>query len=486
MNLSVRTKLFLTLLLASLLAVVGTSLFVGWSMQRGLAELVDARESERIEAVADRLLALYAKDGSWEPLSKDIQLWVSVLRGRDRRKDTHPDRLPPWLRHHRDQPGLWPPGRAMKHFKDGDRPVPLEFRLMLLDRAGIPIYGQASLLEDARRVPLIVEGTQVGALALVPGPPLAELPELQFQARQGGRLWVIAAGMVLISAMLAYPLSSRLVRPLRGFQETARRLGAGDFTARAPDQPGPRGRDEIAQLGRDINGLAAALEQHEQSRQRWVADISHEMRTPVTLLRAELEALQDGVRPLERAAIDALHGDVLRLGRLVEDLYQLSMTDLGALSYRMEPTDVGELIAADLEGFRPRFNQAGLGLDLQDHRSTPAEIQADPGRLSQLFHNLLRNSLQYTDPGGRLEISLTQSPGSVLIDFQDTAPGVPTEALPKLFDRLYRLDESRSRHTGGAGLGLAIAKNIVQAHGGDIWAAQSIQGGLWIHIELPS
>ena len=307
------------------------------------------------------------------------------------------------------------------------------------------------------------------------------MPDLEFQSRQGSRLWIIALGMLVISAALAFPLSRRLVRPVRRIQEATRRLAAGDFTARAT----VHGLDEIARLGRDLNALAATLEGNEQARRRWVADIAHELRTPITLLRAELEALQDGVRTLDRAAVDALHADVLRLGRLVGDLHELSVTDLGALSYRMRDTDLRELLAADLDAFRPRFQTAGLRLNLEDRAPAPLILSGDPDRLSQAIRNLLGNSLQYTDPGGGLTVSLGRDAGRVILDFQDTAPGVPAADLPRLFDRLYRVEGSRSRHTGGSGLGLAIAKNVVEAHGGTISAAAAPAGGLWIHIELP-
>ena len=207
-------------------------------------------------------------------------------------------------------------------------------------------------------------------------------------------------------------------------------------------------------------------------------------------MRAELEALQDGVRPLDRGAVDTLHGDVLRLGRLVDDLHELSVTDLGALSYRMEETDLRAALESDLDAYRPRFAAAKLALRLRDRSpgpgsSEPMTIQADGDRLSQLFRNLLANSLQYTDPGGGLTVILGREGGHTTIDFQDSAPGVPPESLPRLFERLYRVDDSRSRHTGGSGLGLAIARNVVEAHGGTIGAFPSPAGGLWIRIELP-
>lgn len=488
MSLTVHARLFLALLLASLLAVVGTSVFSRWSFERGLTDLMNAREAERVSAITERLEAFYAQEGSWERLRRDKRTWVALLMGRGERMTSRDraghrrERPPPWVPRELTEPGAWPPAHALEHLEKGDGPVPLELRMMLLDESGQLIYGREDLLPDARKIPLELDGRQFGQLAIVAGPPIAEWPELEFQAHQGGWLWIIAAGMLALSGALAYPLSRGLVRPLEGFQWAMGRLAAGDYAARVPLQGG----SEIARLGRDLNALAAALEQHEQARRRWVADISHELRTPITLLRAELEALQDGVRPLDPAALERLHGDALRLGRLVDDLYQLAMSDLGALSYRMVQTDIGEVLEADLDSFRPRFAQAALSLAYEDRRRSAKEINADPDRLSQLFRNLLGNSLQYTDPGGGLNVTLEESADGVIVDFQDTAPGVPPEVQDQLFERLYRVDQSRNRHTGGAGLGLAIAKNVVEAHGGHISAHPSPAGGLWIRVELPN
>jgi len=161
------------------------------------------------------------------------------------------------------------------------------------------------------------------------------------------------------------------------------------------------------------------------------------------------------------------------------------MTDLGVLSYRLAETDPAAVLAADVESFSQSFTEAGLTLTLENRLPTAVHCQADAQRLSQLFRNLLRNSLRYTDPGGGLSVILSTEGGRLIVDFQDTVPGVPPEALPRLFDRLYRVESSRHRDTGGAGLGLAICRNITEAHGGTISAQPSPRGGLWIRLELP-
>jgi two-component system sensor histidine kinase BaeS len=216
-----------------------------------------------------------------------------------------------------------------------------------------------------------------------------------------------------------------------------------------------------------------------------VADISHELRTPLAVLRGEIEAVQDGVRQLSSQTLDTLHGEVMRLERLVGDLYELSLSDIGAMQYRKTQIDLLEVLQQSLEAHRAQFAEKGLTLLPAPHRPAKLPMLGDPERLSQLFTNLLKNTLRYTDCGGQLRISIEVRDGWVQLNFQDSAPGVPEKALPRLFDRLYRVESSRSREHGGAGLGLALCKNIVEAHDGTIDARPSPLGGLWIAINLP-
>ncbi|MGB5736410.1 MAG: ATP-binding protein [Thiohalocapsa sp.] len=506
MRLSLRAKLFLTLLLTGIVIVVGTHAFVHWSFQRGLEEMAAERRQQRLERIGERLVAVYEGDGGWQQLRTDRRLWLSTLFGRggrdeprpsDRGQEPLPDEparqrprrpmhWPHWLRGRQDAPGVWPPTRALEHANDGDdpgRPPPLELRVMLLDADGGIVYGRPELLNrSSQRYPLLLDDRAIGSLAVLPGASVTELADLRFRERQRGHLWLIAVGMAVLSALIAVPLSALLTRPVRAFQRTMRRLADGDYAARVT----VTGRDELGQLGHDVNALAEALERTEQTRRRWVADISHELRTPVSLLRADIEAMQDGVRPLDQNTLTSLHGDTQRLARLVDDLYELSMTDLGALSYRKQNVELADLLTRELDAFRDQFHTAGLELSLETGAQAPALLDADEQRLSQLFRNLLRNSLRYTDRGGKLRVTLSQEANTLVVDFDDTAPGVPADALPRLFERLYRVDGSRSRATGGAGLGLAIARNIVEAHGGNIEAQPSALGGLRIRIRLPA
>src|SRR6185503_9855531 len=237
---------------------------------------------------------------------------------------------------------------------------------------------------------------------------------------------------------------------------------------------------ELARLASDFNALAQTLEAARQARRQWIADIAHELRTPLSILRGEIEALQDGVRPLTQAAIGSLASEAGRLARLVEDLHTLSLSDVGELGYHMEPVDLAELVRETLDGQRRALADKGLELELS--AAPDVMIRGDEGRLAQVFGNLLQNSLRYTDAPGVVAVRVERD-GRVI--WQDSAPGVPEEDLRRLTERLFRVEGSRNRASGGSGLGLAIARAIVQAHGGTLGASASPLGGLRIELAFP-
>jgi len=203
------------------------------------------------------------------------------------------------------------------------------------------------------------------------------------------------------------------------------------------------------------------------------------------VLRGEIEALQDGVREPTPEVVGALHGEVVKLGRLVNDLFELSLSDIGALTYRRTETDLGQLLRQAIEPFRHEFEGRGVSLEVSVPPDGALLLFADPDRLRQLFSNLLENSLKYTESDGRLSIMVERKGKKAEARFEDSGPGVPESELGKLFDRLYRVEGSRSRDTGGAGLGLAICRNIVEAHNGSITAFSSPMGGLGVKMEIP-
>lgn len=459
MRLSIRHKLFLTLLAASALVVAAMYGFMHWSLQHGFVTLLEGRQQARVERLAERLAALHGDSRGWQALREDPRIWRHLLM--------------------ENSPANWQPGMGRGHGPGWGRGF--EASMVLLDADKQWLAGRPADLGTLKLTPIRRDGVLIGYLGSLPGKALAELVDVRFMETQRRAFLWIALLVGLVAVILSWPLSNTLVRPVRRLAEASRALAAGRFATRVTSL----GRDELGDLGRDFNAMAQTLERTEAARRQWMADISHELRTPLAILRAELEALQDGVRPLDAAAVSALQGDVERLGRLVEDLYQLSMTDLGAMSYHPRAVDPVALLSDDIESQRGEFERKGLGIELIEAPSRGVTMHADPDRLSQLFRNLIHNSLRYTDAGGRLDVRAHAEAASLRVDFCDSAPGVPHEALPKLFERFYRVEASRSREYGGAGLGLAICRNIVEAHGGSIEASASPIGGVCIQVQLP-
>jgi two-component system sensor histidine kinase BaeS len=258
------------------------------------------------------------------------------------------------------------------------------------------------------------------------------------------------------------------------------RLAAGQYSTRVPIT----NRDELGQLARDFNQLASALEDTERSRRIFLADISHELRTPLAVLQGEMEALEDGLHSLTAESIKSLQAEVATLNKLIDDLYQLSLADIGALDYRMTTMDIAGLLGLTAGAFRERFAIDGIQLNT-DIPDEMVLMRGDPERLTQVFNNLFENSARYIDPGGELRVRVLRQNDGIHVDFMDSAPGVPEEMLSRLSERLFRVEGSRNRASGGAGLGLSLCRSIVEAHNGKMDFKLSPLGGLWIQIIFP-
>ena len=353
-------------------------------------------------------------------------------------------------------------------------------RLTLLDGDQTPVIGPPESRPDALLRPLERNGETIGWLRLRPLPGLTGALDLDFQRRQSRIIQIAAAAGLLLAALIAIPLARHLLGPIRTLTRSLAGLTRGRFQTRTKIAR----HDELGELAAGFNRLAQTLEQNQTLRRRWVADVAHELRTPLAILTGEVDAVAEGIRPWDERARASLQAEVAKLNKLVDDLHQLALSDLGALTYRKQELALESLLERVVERHAGDCNKAGLQLS-SELAEPPSMVVGDPDRLTQLFDNLLQNSLRYTDPGGQLTIATRRRDDQVLIDLQDSAPGVPQDMLPHLFERLFRVDKSRSRAKGGAGLGLAICRNIVAAHDGSIQAKSSPLGGLWIEISLP-
>jgi two-component system sensor histidine kinase BaeS len=306
-----------------------------------------------------------------------------------------------------------------------------------------------------------------------------------------GQVRVLAVSLLLalgLGGLLAYLLARHLSRPVRALDGTVVGLTQGRFEERCTVVS----NDEIGRLARNVNRLAAVLEKNRSARQRWMADIAHELRTPVAILKGEVEALADGLRQPDARSLSSLHEEIEQLSVLVDDLQTLAMADAGALNLRLEPLDLHRLAGQVAESFRERLAARGIALECRfdtrtgESATSTASIEGDPQRLRQLLHNLLENCARYAEPDGRVLVALRPDDGGLLLSVEDSGPGVADASLERLFERLYRIEQARSRAGGGSGLGLAICRSIVEAHGGRISAARSALGGLRIASWLPA
>lgn len=480
-------RLFLAIALLSTLALAG---FAAWQQQgfrRGFIGYLNEVALERLQPATLRLAAAHAENGGWDFLREDPWRFAELVDpdwrrprggglppGFDPRPRGEVDRPPP------EQRGPPPPPRGGP--PPGDPrfgPPGLAGRVQLVDAAGRHVAGNAEVGAGAQDLPIIANGGTIGTLRLASLPQPRGDAELAF-ARDQFNGALIAAGAVLAGALLlAFALARWLLGPVRALASGTRALAAGDYASRIDHAR----RDELGALADDFNHLAATLEQHRDARRRWGADIAHELRTPLSILRGEIQALQDGVRAATPNALASLNAECERLGRLVEDLYQLALADVGALEYRFEALDLAEVVRDALAMHRHALADAGLALEAVLDEIPP--VRGDARRLGQLVDNLLANARRYTDAPGRIRVAVESADGQACLFVEDTPPGVPADALPQLFDRLYRVDGSRNRAAGGAGLGLAICAAIVAAHEGTIAAAPSPLGGLRIHVHLP-
>ncbi len=351
-------------------------------------------------------------------------------------------------------------------------------RIGLLDQQHAAVIGPPPR-KDQHLLSIELNGMVVGYLVIQNFKTIRSQLDIQFAEQQLEDLLLTALLSLLIAVIASLLLARLFNRPISRLAGMARQLTFGQFDTRIAINS----RDELGYLAADLNKLAETLEQNQTARQQWIADISHELRTPLTVLTGELEAMEDGIRPLNTESIQSLSLEVKQLKRLVEDLYLLSQSDQGSLSYEMDEIDIFKLLHGVLEGYRIPMQRKQMKLSV-DCEQDGLKIIADRHRLVQLFNNLLENSLRYTDNGGRVKVTC-ETGAALIIHIEDSAPGVPAEFIPHIFERLFRVNRSRSREFGGTGLGLSIVHSIARAHGGELSAEASVLGGLKISLQLP-
>jgi len=504
---SIGHRLFASVLLAILAVAASAVLLLRHNVLAGFGDYATAIELDRLDELSTSLAARYRGAQDWRFIpARDRSGWIARELERLQHARENPafaaaaaapvppvepaaPALPippvPPVPPAPPLPPLPPPRMPDPIDPAGasDDALPLARRIALLDADGAWLAGRqpdmAPLAALARR-PIDIDGKTVGWLAVARSARPSDAMAYAFLRQLRGSLWMIVAGAVLLSAVAATLLARHFRRPIQALARGAGRLAEGRFDVRLA-----AGRsDELGELARHFNTLAERLAGAEDARRQWVADTSHELRTPLAVLRAQLEALQDGVRSATPANLDAMLRQVLALSRLIDELYALARAAVGARDCRRAPLDLWQLALDQAGGFGERLGAGGLALDLGP-APQDATVLADPDRMRQVFDNLFENSLRYTAPGGRVRLHAHSDGQRLQLHLDDSAPGVPDGALERLADRFYRVDASRSRAHGGAGLGLALCRRLLEAQGASLHFAHSPLDGLRATIVMP-
>jgi two-component system OmpR family sensor kinase/two-component system sensor histidine kinase BaeS len=472
---SLGIKLVGAFALVILVGAVITYVVAARTLTRQFTLFVSRSQQLRAESLAPLFAGYYAQAGDWtgvETLLADLPSMTTPGQGRGRGQ------------------GL---GRGMGG--QGMAGEGLEDHILLADAGGRIVLDSEDdltgqmLPADGLELgaPVTVDGDRIGTLLVVApdsGAAAALADNFLAALNQGVLLATVVAGLVAL--LLGAILVRQIIAPLRNLQSAANAIADGDLSQRVSIVS----HDEVGDVGHAFNQMAEALERDELLRRHMMADIAHELRTPLTVIQGQVEALLDGVFPLNPEQLAPIHDETILLSRLVSDLRELALAEAGQLTIERRPVDLGGVVDRVTAAVEPVAVEKGVALSAEVSPELPT-ISADADRLSQVLHNLLNNALRHTPPGGEISIRAgreAQAAREVWLEVRDTGEGIPGDQLPYVFDRFYRADPARNRASGGSGLGLAIVRAIVEAHGGRVAAASDgVPGhGSTFTVDLPT
>jgi two-component system sensor histidine kinase BaeS len=501
-RLTIRRKLFLTIIATVVATITFFAVAVYWNTRSGISEYILAAEVARLDTVAEALADVYDFDAAgWPDLAEDRRAFDRLVRENlitsinpqrgvyNRRLESEGRASGGDGRSEPDEDGKGarnegqserPPG-ARNSARDRQN---IRGRLSLVDQDKNFIVGGQLESKKKGYHPIVVQSqgdgeVTVGYLSMAMPMLDQRAADLLFEHNQIRMLTITGLLALILSILASFMLSRVLVSPIRELLAGAQKLSDGMLGTRLA----VTAYDEIGELQSQFNKLANTLETNERKEREWISDTSHELQTPLAILRAEIEALQDGVRQSDEKTLATLHDSVTRLSKLVRDISSLSQAREGIVSGILNDENFSELVEESANRTSSLLSDQNLKLELDVEPDLI--VSCDRLRIGQLLDNLLSNSVRYTDAGGKIRLRVSRKRNRVIMLCEDTAPCPPEESISKLFDRFYRNEKSRSRRSGGSGLGLPICKAIVLAHDGQILAEPSELGGLKIVVILP-
>jgi len=367
-------------------------------------------------------------------------------------------------------------------------------RVVLTDTEGVVVADSHRIMRGRRlntriasRVTFPVSGPEgyLGTVIVNPdlpsGPPSGTVTSVEPSGPPLNVLLVLSGLLaVAVALVLTFFLSRRVVAPVESLAKVAHMVAQGDFSTRAEEGS----RDEVGILARRFNDMVGELERTEELRRNMVADLAHELRTPLTNIRGYIEGISDGVITPDPETLESIQGEVVLLTRLIEDLQDLALAESGRLQLQIVECDLSQLVRSAVTAFQQQAQVKGISLQVD--APDPVVLQGDEGRVSQIIRNLLSNAISYTHSQGEVAIGARFDGDGAVLVVRDDGPGIPTEDLPYVFERFYRVDKSRSRYSGGIGLGLTIARRLAEAHGGDISVVSQEGQGTEFRVVFPA
>lgn len=460
MTRSLTLKLALAFLLVALTVALLVAVFIRLASGDQLDQLIiEQRRSEFVTQLAN----YYAANGSWEGVEAylaqfrpALQPQVTPAPGDERRPDFRRER-------HELFAAADAQGRVI---------VPL--------RPDFPAGAQVAASVLARGEAITVNGVVVGAVLTVEGRPGLNPEEMLFLQRTNMALVLASLSAVLVALVVGVWLARSLTRPLRALTEATHRMAGGALEQSVT----VKSNDEIGELALAFNQMSSEISRANTARKQMTADIAHELRTPLTVIGGHVEAMRDGVLPATPERLSIIYSEIEHLQHLVGDLRTLAQAEAGELKLNPQAVAPVELLEQVRATFEHQAAQQGVTLQLDIDKGLPA-LRVDEVRITQVLSNLLSNALRYTPSGGAVTLAASRHAAGVTLHVRDTGPGITPDDLPHIFDRFYRADKARSDSDGASGLGLAIAKALVEAHGGTIAARSTVGHGATFTLQLP-
>jgi two-component system OmpR family sensor kinase/two-component system sensor histidine kinase BaeS len=456
-------RLTLAFVVVTLVGIAMVTLLTDWSAGTQFRQFLMHQAMMSPGGLTEDLADYYQQNGNWNGVAKVIANAPSTPIGRGRGMGMTPA----------PHAGAGVRGGPPILFADANGRV-------VYDELGSRTGNVLSATDRANAVSVVSNGNTVGYLIAGAMRSDALAPAEQSFLNDLRQTLVIAALVAgSLGIILGLIVSRTLTAPLTDLANAARSFAGRDWSRRVR----VGGTDEMAMVGREFNAMADAIQRGEEQRRALVADIAHELRTPLTVVQGNLRAMLDEVYPIEKKEIATIYDETRLLSRLVDDLRELALAESGQLELKSKAVDLGAILSAAATNFSAAADAHNVSLDVQ-MLETP-RVRGDPDRIAQILRNLLTNALRHTPSGGRIMLSVTQDRNVVRVNVSDTGEGITPEDLPRVFDRFYRADKSRTRSEGGSGLGLAIAKSWVEAMGGQIRVESELGKGTRFEFQLP-